>query len=182
MRNHYVRTSWIGYIFMWFVCLFVFLFDGRCEVSGDLFYLFWFLVPTLSSRRPAKDNGGRAAWRCQRECWQWQSDETQGTLKSLQTMIPGTLVQKVSDIENKYEELRGKAMDEYADSVCEHSMNTVPGRGEEEACGRAQMHLHHGPTGSAPMITKMQMAAPGAAARTHTETLTLSVKVISVSL
>ena len=97
-------------------------------------------------------------------------------------MIPGTLVQKVSDIENKYEELRGKAMDEYADSVCEHSMNTVPGRGEEEACGRAQMHLHHGPTGSAPMITKMQMAAPGAAARTHTETQTLSVKVISVSL
>ena len=46
----------------------------------------------------------------------------------------------------------------------------------------AQMHIHHGPTGSAPMITKVQMAAPGVAARTHTETQTLSVKVISVSL
>ena len=44
------------------------------------------------------------------------------------------------------------------------------------------MHIHHGPTGSAPMITKVQMAAPGAAARTHTATQTLSVKVISVSL
>ena len=46
----------------------------------------------------------------------------------------GTLVQKVSDIENKYEELRGKAMDEGADSVCEDSLNTAPGRGEEDAC------------------------------------------------
>ena len=60
-----------------------------------------------------------------------KSDETQGILKSMQIMI-GTLVQKVSDIENKYEELRGKAMDEYADCVwalSEHS----PGRGEEDA-------------------------------------------------
>ena len=62
-----------------------------------------------------------------------KSDETQRILKSMQTMI-GTLVQKVSDIENKYEELRGKAMDEDADSVCEDSMNTAPGRGEEDAC------------------------------------------------
>ena len=63
-----------------------------------------------------------------------KSGETQGILKSMQTMI-GTLVQKVSDIENKYEELRGKAMDEYADSVCEDSMNTAPRRGrEEDAC------------------------------------------------
>ena len=45
-----------------------------------------------------------------------------------------------------------------------------------------QMHIHHGRTGSAPMITKVQTAVPGVAARTHTETQTLSVKVISVSL
>ena len=54
-------------------------------------------------------------WRCQRESCSDKSDETQGILKSMQTMI-GTLVQKVSDIENKYEELRGKAMDEDADT------------------------------------------------------------------
>ena len=46
----------------------------------------------------------------------------------------GMLVQKVSDTENIYEELRGKAMDDYANSVCEDSMNTAPGRGEEDAC------------------------------------------------
>ena len=46
-----------------------------------------------------------------------KSDETQGILKSIQTMI-GTLVQKVTDIENKHEKLRGKAMDEDADSAC----------------------------------------------------------------
>ena len=34
-----------------------------------------------------------------------KSDETQGILKSMQTMI-GAVVQKVSDIENKCEELR----------------------------------------------------------------------------
>ena len=62
-----------------------------------------------------------------------KSDETQDILKSMQTMI-GTLVQKVSDIENKYEELRGKATDEYANSVCEDSMNTAPGKGEGDAC------------------------------------------------
>ena len=39
-----------------------------------------------------------------------KSDETQGILKYMQTMI-GTLVQKVSDMENKYKELRRKAMD-----------------------------------------------------------------------
>ena len=33
-----------------------------------------------------------------------KSDETHGILKSMQTMI-GTPVQKVSDMENKYEEL-----------------------------------------------------------------------------
>ena len=37
-------------------------------------------------------------------------------------------------MENKYEELREKAMDEDADSVCEDSMNTAPDRGEEDAC------------------------------------------------
>ena len=57
-----------------------------------------------------------------------KSDETQGILKSMQTMI-GTLVQKASDMENKCEELRGKAMDEDADSVCEDSMEHCPGQG-----------------------------------------------------
>ena len=41
---------------------------------------------------------------------------------------------KVSDIENKYEKLREKAMDKDADSVCEDSMNTAPGRDAEDAC------------------------------------------------
>ena len=38
------------------------------------------------------------------------------------------------------------------------------------------MHIHHGPTGSAPMITKVQMAAPGAEARTpsHRDTDSIS--------
>ena len=48
--------------------------------------------------------------------------------------IIGTLVQNVSDIENKYKELRWKVMDDYPDSVCEHSVNTALGRGEEDAC------------------------------------------------
>ena len=91
-------------------------------------------MPTLLSRRPAKDNGGRPlGGAASASADSDKSDETQGTLKSLQTMI-GTLVQKFSDTENKYEELRGKAMDEYADNVCEDSMNTAPGRGEDEAC------------------------------------------------
>ena len=81
----------------------------------------------------------------------------------------GTLVevvQKVSDIENKYEKLRGKVMDEDADSVCEDSRNTAPGRGEEDACssisakGRDGDTQHHGLTGLALMITKVQTAAP----------------------
>ena len=38
----------------------------------------------------------------------------------------------------------------------------------------AQMHTHHGPTGSALMITKVQMAGPGAAARTHRDTDSIS--------
>ena len=73
---------------------------------------------------------------------------------------------KVSDIENKYEKLREKAMDKDADSVCEDSMNTAPGRGEEDACssvsakGRDGDTQHHGLTGLALMITKVQMAVP----------------------
>ena len=62
-----------------------------------------------------------------------KSDKMQGILKSLQTMI-GMLVQKVCDIENKYEELREIAMDEYVVNVCEDSMITAPGIGEEDAC------------------------------------------------
>ena len=98
----------------------------------------------------------------------------------------GTLVQKVSDIETKYEQLRGKAMDEDSDSVCENSMNTAPGRGEEDACSSVSARGRGGEahTSRANRVgtdDKVQMAAPGAAARTHTQTHTLSAKVISVS-
>ena len=111
----------------------MFLFAGQCEVSGDLAIFFGFLYQLgCHVNRPktmADGPLGSASASPDSE----KSDETQRILKSMQTMI-GTLVQKVSDIENKYEELRGKAMDEDADSVCEDSMNTAPGRGEEDAC------------------------------------------------
>ena len=61
-----------------------------------------------------------------------KSDKMQGILKSMQTVI-GMLVQKVCDIENKYKELREIAMDKYVDNVCEDSMITAPGIGEEDA-------------------------------------------------
>ena len=113
----------------------MFLFAGRCKVSGYLSIFFFvscanFVVTSTDRPKTMADGrlGGASA-----SPGSDKSDETQGILKSMQTMI-GTLVQKVSDMENKYEELRGKAMDEYADSVCEHSMNTAPGRVEEDAC------------------------------------------------
>ena len=78
MQFYFVRTSLTG-LYLCDLCLFVFLFAGRC--------LFWFLVPTLLSRRPAKDNGGRATWQCQASPGSDKSDDTQGILKSMQTMI-----------------------------------------------------------------------------------------------
>ena len=61
-----------------------------------------------------------------------KNDETQCILKSMQTMI-GTLVQKVSDIEKSTRNrLRGKATDDDADSMCDESVKTAPGRGEED--------------------------------------------------
>ena len=118
-----------------------------------------------------------------------KSDETQGILKSMHTMI-GTLVQKVSDIENKYEELRGKAMDEGADSVCEDSLNTAPGRGEEDACssvsagGRgADAHTSQADrVGADDNQSADGCARGGSGKNAHRRTQTLSVKVISVSL
>ena len=58
-------------------------------------------------------------------------DETQDILK-LTKSVMGTLIQKVSDIKNKYGEFRASAKD--TDSVCQNdkSMNTAPGRGEED--------------------------------------------------
>ena len=108
----------------------------------------------------------------------------------MQTMI-GTLVQKVGDTENKYEELRGKAMDEDADSVCEDSMNTAPGRGEEDkntdACSRVSARGRGGDartSGADRVGTDDHQSADGWArdGSKNTETQTLSVKVISVSL
>ena len=60
-------------------------------------------MPTLFSRRPDEDNGGRVRLGgTSASPGSDKSDETQGILKSMQTMI-GTLVQTVSDIENRYE-------------------------------------------------------------------------------
>ena len=77
-------------------------------------------------------------------------------------------------------------MDEDAHSVCEDSVNTAPGRGEEDACSSISARGRCADARTSRVdrarMTKVQMAAPGAAARTHTETQTLSVKVISVSL
>ena len=102
-------------------------------------------------------------------------------------MIPGTLVQKVSDIENKYEELRGKAMDVDADSACEDSMNTAPGRGEEDACSSisARGRGADAHTSQADRVgTDDNQSADGCArgGSKNTEAQTVSVKVISVSL
>ena len=115
-----------------------------------------------------------------------KSDETLGILKSMQTMI-GTLVQKVSDMENKYKELRGKVMDEDADSVCEDSMNTAPGRGEEDACSSisARGRGADAHTSQADRVgTDDNQSADGCArgGSKNTEAQTVSVKVISVSL
>ena len=46
----------------------------------------------------------------------------------MQTMI-GALVQKASDIENEYEELRGKATDDGTDSVCAEVNEHCSGQG-----------------------------------------------------
>ena len=118
-----------------------------------------------------------------------KSDETQGRLKSIQTMIE-TLAQKVSDIENKHEELRGKAMDEDADRVCEDSMNTASGRGEEDACSNVSTRDRGADThtsradrvGADDNQSADGCARGGSGKNAHRRTQTLSVKVISVSL
>ena len=70
-----------------------------------------------------------------------KNDETQCILKSMQITL-GMLVQKVSDIENKYKELRWKATDDDTDSVCDESMKTAPGRGEEDENTDACSMMH----------------------------------------
>ena len=132
MRFYYVRTSCTG-LYLCDSCLFVFLFAGRCEVCGDLSIFFGFLCQLSCHIDQPKTMADRLLGSASVSPGSDKSDETQGILKSMQTMT-GMLGKKVSDIENKYEELRGKAMDEDADSVCEHSMTTAAGRGEEDAC------------------------------------------------
>ena len=79
----------------------MFLFAGRCEVSGDLSILLGFLGQLcFHVDRPKTMADGASA-----SSGSDESDETQGILKSMQTMI-GAVAQKVSDIENKCEELR----------------------------------------------------------------------------
>ena len=76
-------------------------FAGRCEVSRDLSIFFGFLCQRCYHvDRPKTMADGASA-----SSGSDESDETQGILKSMQTMI-GAVVQKVSDIENKCEELR----------------------------------------------------------------------------
>ena len=81
------------------LCLFVLLFVGWFGISGDLsFFTMCADRPDTMVNRPLSGASMSA-----------ESDkngETQCILISMQTMI-GTLVQKVSDTENKYEELRG---------------------------------------------------------------------------
>ena len=115
MRFYYVRTSCTGF-YLCDSCLFVFLFAGRCEVSSDLSIFFGFLCQLCCHVDRPKTMADGPPGDASSSPGSDKSDETQGILKSMQIMI-GTLVQKVSDIENKYEELRGKAMDEYADCV-----------------------------------------------------------------
>ena len=75
------------------------LFVGWFGISGDLsFFTLCADQPETMGNRPL----GGASMSAESE----KNGETQCILKSKQTMI-GTLVQKVSDTENKYEELRG---------------------------------------------------------------------------
>ena len=72
MRFFYVRTSWTG-LYWCDSCLFVFLFAGRCEVSGDI-SIFVGLLCQLCCHvdRPKTMADEALQWRCQRESWQWQ--------------------------------------------------------------------------------------------------------------
>ena len=88
LLHNYVRTSWTRL----YLCDFMFVCAPFCWMVWDKWRSIFFYFVC----QPARDNGEQATWWCQHEC----------ILKSMQTMI-GTLVQKVSDTENKYEELRG---------------------------------------------------------------------------
>ena len=107
-------------------------FAGRCEVSGDLSIFFGFLCQLCCHVDRPKTMADGPLGGASASPGSDKSDETQGILKSMQTMI-GAVAQKVSDIENKYEKLRGKRLTTML-TVCEDSMNTAPGRGEEDAC------------------------------------------------
>ena len=125
MRFYYIRTNWTE-LYLCDSCLCSFLLDN--EVSGDLSIFFSFLCQLSCHINQPKTMADRPLGGASTSPGSNKSDETQGILKSMQTMI-GMLGKKVSDTENKYEELRGKVMDGDADSVCEDSMNTAPGRG-----------------------------------------------------
>ena len=99
------------------------------EVSEDLSIFFGFLCQLSCHINQPKTMADRPLGGASMNPGSDKSDETQGILKSMQTMT-GMLGKKVSDIENKYEKkMWGKVMDGDADSVCEDSMNTAPGRG-----------------------------------------------------
>ena len=83
---HKNKLNWI--IFMWFVFLFV----GRCEVSGDLLsFLVSFANVIVTSTSQRQWRTDRLAVPARVLTGHVKSDETQGILKSMQTMI-GTLV------------------------------------------------------------------------------------------
>ena len=80
-------------------------------------------------------------------------------------------------------------MDEDADSVCEDSVNTAPGRDEEDACssvsarGRgADAHTSRADRVGADDNQNADGCARGGSKNAHRRTQTLSVKVISVSM
>ena len=80
----------------------MFLFAGRCEVSGDLSILWGFLCQLCFHVDRPKTMADGPLGGASASPGSDKSDETQSILKSMQTMI-GTLVQTVSDIENRYE-------------------------------------------------------------------------------
>ena len=75
----------------------MFLFAGRCEVSGDLSIFLGFLCQLRCHVDRPKTMADGPLGDASASPGSDKSDESQGILKSTQTMI-GTLVQKVSDI------------------------------------------------------------------------------------
>ena len=83
MRFYYVRTSWTG-LYLCDSCLSVFLFAGRCEVSGDLSIFFGFLYQLGCHVNRPKTMADRPLGRASASPGSEKSDETQRILKSMQ--------------------------------------------------------------------------------------------------